>query len=44
MLVKSDVRPPLTFAFVLAVLLGFRLLAKYYSAQPGISRSVVPPR
>jgi sulfoxide reductase heme-binding subunit YedZ len=44
MLVKSDVRPPLTFAFVLAVLLGFRLLAKYYQAQPGISRSVVPPR
>jgi sulfoxide reductase heme-binding subunit YedZ len=44
MLVKSDVRPPLTFAFVLAVLLGFRLLVKYYQAQPGISRSVVPPR
>src|SRR6266404_3783949 len=44
MLVKSDVRPPLTFAFVLALLLGFRLLAKYYATQPGISRSVVPPR
>src|SRR6185369_1739966 len=31
MLVKSDWRQPLTFAFVLAVLLGFRLFAKYYS-------------
>src|SRR6266480_3087295 len=44
MLVKSDVRPPLTFAFVLVLLLGFRLLAKYYPAQPGVSQSVVPPR
>ena len=44
MLVKSDVRPPLTFAFVLALLLGFRLFAKYYAAQPGVSQSVVPPR
>jgi methionine sulfoxide reductase heme-binding subunit len=33
MLVKSDIRRPLTFAFVLAVLLGFRLFAKYYSPQ-----------
>jgi hypothetical protein len=38
------VRPPLTFAFVLALLLGFRLLAKYYATQPSVSRSVVPPR
>jgi sulfoxide reductase heme-binding subunit YedZ len=44
MLVKSDVRPPLTFAFVLGLLLGFRLLAKYYASQPSVSRSVVPPR
>jgi sulfoxide reductase heme-binding subunit YedZ len=44
LLVKSDVRPPLTFAFVLVLLLGFRLLAKYYATQPGISQSVVPPR
>ena len=43
MLVKSDVRLPLTLAFLLAVLLGFRLFAKYYT-QPGISSSVVPPR
>lgn len=33
LLVKSDVRRPFTFAFVLAVLLGFRLFAKYYSPQ-----------
>jgi sulfoxide reductase heme-binding subunit YedZ len=43
LLVKSDVRLPLTFAFVLAVLLGFRILAKYYKA-PVASTSVVPPR
>src|SRR6267143_1268205 len=29
MLVKADVRLPLTFAFILAVLLGHRLLVKY---------------
>jgi methionine sulfoxide reductase heme-binding subunit len=40
MLVKSDVRPPLTFAFVLALLLGFRLFAKYYSPRPR-SNSVI---
>lgn len=44
MLVKSDVRQPLTFAFLLFVLLGFRLFAKHYSAQPRVSSSVVPPR
>jgi len=43
LLVKSDVRLPLTFAFVLAVLLGFRILTKYYKA-PVASTSVVPPR
>jgi sulfoxide reductase heme-binding subunit YedZ len=42
MLVKSDVRLPLTFAFLLAVLLGFRIFAKYYGSQPRISSSVVP--
>lgn len=42
MLVKSDVRLPLTFAFLLALLLGFRLFAKYYSSQAGISSGVVP--
>src|SRR5216684_7161496 len=44
MLVKSDVRLPLTFAFLLALLLGFRILAKYYATQPRVSGSVVPPR
>jgi len=43
MLVKSDVRLPLTFAFLLALLLGFRLFAKYYSSPNRIS-SGVPPR
>src|SRR5205814_5970939 len=33
MLVKADVCLPLTFAFLLSVLLGFRVLAKYYAAQ-----------
>lgn len=44
MLVKSDVRVPLTFAFLLALLLGFRLFVKYYTSQPRVSGSVVPPR
>ncbi len=44
MLVKSDVRLPLTFAFLLALLLGFRILAKYYATQPRVSSSVVPPQ
>ena len=43
MLVKSDVRLPLTFAFVLALLLGFRIFAKYYRPAPRVSSSVVPP-
>jgi sulfoxide reductase heme-binding subunit YedZ len=34
LLVKSDVRLPVTFAFLLAVLLGLRILAKYYKAPP----------
>lgn len=33
MLVKSDTRLPLTFAFILLFLLGYRLLAKYVPAQ-----------
>lgn len=36
MLVKSDIRLPITFAFILAVLLGFRILAKYYKAPPSM--------
>lgn len=34
MLVKSDIRLPLTFAFILLFLLGYRLLAKYAPATP----------
>ncbi len=44
MLVKSDVRLPMTFAFLLAVLLGLRILAKYYKPPTRSSGSVVPPR
>jgi sulfoxide reductase heme-binding subunit YedZ len=33
MLVKSDKRLPLTFAFLLAVLLGFRAFVKYHQAN-----------
>ena len=38
LLVKSDLRMPLTFAFLLAVLLGFRLFARYHQAR---SRSLL---
>jgi len=34
MLVKSDIRLPLTFGFILLFLLGFRLFSKYAPAQP----------
>src|SRR6185295_3958679 len=34
MLVKSDIRLPVTFAFILLFLLGYRLLAKYAPPQP----------
>ena len=43
MLVKSDVRLPLTFAFVLSVLLGLRLLAKYYAVQNRRPAGITPP-
>jgi methionine sulfoxide reductase heme-binding subunit len=38
MLVKSDTRLPLTFAFILALLLGYRLLVRY-SPPPGPQHS-----
>ncbi|MDQ2922187.1 MAG: sulfoxide reductase heme-binding subunit YedZ [Acidobacteriota bacterium] len=45
MLVKSDTRLPMTFAFVLALLFAFRALVKYSPPAPkGFSGSVVPPR
>lgn len=45
LLVKSDTRLPVTFGFVLALFLAFRVLAKYSPPAPkGFSGSVVPPR
>jgi methionine sulfoxide reductase heme-binding subunit len=41
MLVKSDIRLPLTFAFILLFLLGYRLLAKYMPA-PQSSANLIP--
>ena len=41
MLVKSDTRIPLTFGFVLVVLLGYRIFMKYAPAKPA-SVSVFP--
>ena len=43
MLVKSDVRLPMTFAFLLAVLLVFRIFAKYYSPPPRSTAGLFPP-
>jgi len=40
MLVKSDVRLPLTFAFLLAVLLGFRAFTKYYQTRGTLSANL----
>jgi len=43
MLVKSDIRLPLTFAFVVLFLLGYRLLAKYLPApRPNASATLFP--
>jgi sulfoxide reductase heme-binding subunit YedZ len=42
MLVKSDTRIPLTFAFILFVLLGYRLLLKYLPSQPTTFASLFP--
>jgi sulfoxide reductase heme-binding subunit YedZ len=43
MLVKSDIRLPLTFAFILLFLLGFRLFAKYApTQQPNTSGNLFP--
>ena len=43
MLVKSDVRLPLTFAFLVILLLGFRLFVRYYISQERVF-GVTPPR
>ncbi|MEP6911312.1 MAG: protein-methionine-sulfoxide reductase heme-binding subunit MsrQ [bacterium] len=44
LLVKSDTRLPLTFAFVLALLLGFRAFIKYYGQQGKPPKGSVIPR
>ena len=42
MLVKSDIRLPLTFAFIVLFLLGYRLLAKYLPAPRPTGASMFP--
>jgi sulfoxide reductase heme-binding subunit YedZ len=42
MLVKSDTRLPLTFAFILLFLLGYRLFVKYAPSQPDTGASLFP--
>ncbi len=44
MLVKSDKRLPLTFAFILLFLLGYRVLQRYVPAQPANSRPSLFPQ
>jgi methionine sulfoxide reductase heme-binding subunit len=44
LLVKSDTRLPLTFAFVLALLLGYRLLIKFSPPAREQGASLFPPR
>lgn len=42
MLVKSDIRLPITFGFVLALLLAHRLAVKYLPSQPPVSGGLFP--
>jgi len=44
LLVKIDTRLPLTFAFILAVLLGHRLLVKYSPPAGSQPTAIFPPR
>lgn len=44
MLVKSDTRLPLTFAFILFFLLGYRVLHKYVPPQPANPRTNLFPQ
>jgi len=44
MLVKSDTSLPMTFAFILLFLLGYRLLEKYAPTQPSPSNTSLFPR
>jgi methionine sulfoxide reductase heme-binding subunit len=42
LLVKSDIRLPLTFGFILLLLLAHRLLVKFYPDTPGRSTGLFP--
>jgi sulfoxide reductase heme-binding subunit YedZ len=42
MLVKSDIRLPLTFGFIVGVLLIHRVLVKYLPAQPPAQAGLFP--
>lgn len=44
MLVKSDTRLPLTFGFILFLLLGYRLLIKFVPSQPTSNSVSILPR
>ncbi len=44
MLVKSDIRLPLTFGFILLFLLGYRLAVKYLPSQPPSTETNLFPR
>lgn len=44
MLVKSDTRLPLTFAFVLLLLLGHRLFVKYFPPESRLPGTTIVPR
>jgi methionine sulfoxide reductase heme-binding subunit len=44
MLVKSDVRLPLTFGFLLLLLLGYRLLVKYFPPARHLANTSLFPR
>ncbi|HKZ81876.1 MAG TPA: protein-methionine-sulfoxide reductase heme-binding subunit MsrQ [Pyrinomonadaceae bacterium] len=44
MLVKADTRLPVTFGFILLLLLGHRLFVKYYPSERGTERATpIPP-
>ena len=42
--VKSDTRLPLTFGFILILLLGHRLFVKFYPPGPSVSEGTLIPR
>jgi sulfoxide reductase heme-binding subunit YedZ len=44
LLVKSDTRLPLTFAFVLLLLLGHRLFVKFYPPNNSVHGATLLPR